>query len=166
MSTLIKIETSKGTMTAELYEDKAPVTVENFLKYVDGKHYDGTIFHRVIKNFMIQGGGFTPDMNQKSTLAPIRNEAKNGLRNDRGTLAMARTQVVDSATCQFFINHRDNDFLNYTSSTLQGYCYCVFGKVTDWLDVLDSIAEVRTGNVGYYGDVPIEPVVIISIKRV
>lgn len=153
-------------MTAELYEDKAPVTVENFLKYVDGKHYDGTIFHRVIKNFMIQGGGFTPDMNQKSTLAPIRNEAKNGLRNDRGTLAMARTQVVDSATCQFFINHRDNDFLNYTSSTVQGYGYCVFGKVTDGLDVLDAIAEVRTGNVGYYGDVPIEPVVIISIKRV
>lgn len=166
MSTLIKIETSKGAMTAELYEDKAPVTVENFLKYVDGKHYDGTIFHRVIKNFMIQGGGFTPDMNQKSTLAPIRNEAKNGLRNDRGTLAMARTQVVDSATCQFFINHRDNDFLNYTSSTVQGYGYCVFGKVTDGLDVLDAIAEVRTGNVGYYGDVPIEPVVIISIKRV
>lgn len=153
-------------MTAELYEDKAPITVENFLKYVDSKHYDGTIFHRVIKNFMIQGGGFTPDMNQKSTLAPIRNEAKNGLKNDRGTLAMARTQVVDSATCQFFINHRDNDFLNYTSSTIQGYGYCVFGKVTEGLDVLDAIAEVRTGNVGYYGDVPTEPVVIISITRV
>lgn len=165
MSTKIRIETSKGVMTAELYEGKAPETVKNFLAYVDDHHYDGTIFHRVIRGFMIQGGGFTVDMRQKDTRDPIRNEAKNGLANDRGTLAMARTQIVDSATCQFFINHADNDFLNYKSSTVQGYGYCVFGKLTDGFDVLDAIATVPTGRMGYFADVPTDPVLILSITR-
>lgn len=165
MSTKIRIETSKGVMTAELYEDKAPETVKNFLAYVDDHHYDGTIFHRVIRGFMIQGGGFAVDMRQKDTRDPIRNEAKNGLANDRGTLAMARTQIVDSATCQFFINHADNDFLNYKSSTVQGYGYCVFGKLTDGFDVLDAIATVPTGRMGYFADVPTDPVLILSITR-
>ena len=165
MSTKIRIETSKGVMTAELYEDKAPETVKNFLAYVDDHHYDGTIFHRVIRGFMIQGGGFTVDMRQKDTRDPIRNEAKNGLANDHGTLAMARTQIVDSATCQFFINHADNDFLNYKSSTVQGYGYCVFGKLTDGFDVLDAIATVPTGRMGYFADVPTDPVLILSITR-
>ena len=165
MSTKIRIETSKGVMTAELYEDKAPETVKNFLAYVDDHHYDGTIFHRVIRGFMIQGGGFTVDMRQKDTRDPIRNEAKNGLANDRGTLAMARTQIVDSATCQFFINHADNDFLNYKSSTVQGYGYCVFGKLTDGFDVLDAIATVPTGRMGYFADGPTDPVLILSITR-
>ncbi len=161
----VVIETSMGTMTAELYEDKAPETVKNFLAYVDESFYDGTIFHRVIKGFMIQGGGFTPDMKQKATKKPIKNEAANGLKNDRGTLAMARTQVIDSATSQFFINHKDNDFLNYRAPTMQGFGYCVFGKVTSGLEVLDAIADVKTGNRGFYGDVPVETVEIKSIKR-
>ena len=161
----VVIETSMGTMTAELYEDKAPETVKNFLSYVDESFYDGTIFHRVIKNFMIQGGGFTPDMKQKATKKPVKNEAANGLKNDRGTLAMARTQVIDSATSQFFINHKDNDFLNYRAPTLQGFGYCVFGKVTSGLEVLDAIAGVKTGNRGFHGDVPVETVEIKSIRR-
>ena len=163
--TEIIIDTSMGTMKAELYPDKAPETVKNFLAYVDDSFYDGTIFHRVIKNFMIQGGGFTPDMKQKATRAPVRNEAKNGLKNDRGTLAMARTQVIDSATSQFFINHKDNDFLNFRAPNVRDFGYCVFGKVTEGLEVLDAIAGVKTGQVGFYGDVPVETVKIVSIRR-
>ena len=163
--TSILIETSLGTMTASLDEEKAPVTVANFLAYVDKGFYNGTIFHRVISGFMIQGGGFEPDMRQKPTAAPIRNEAANGLRNERGTLAMARTSVVDSATSQFFINHRDNAFLDYRAPTPQGFGYAVFGKLTAGLDVLDKIAAVPTRNVGPYGDVPVDPVVILSVRR-
>ncbi len=163
--TNVILETSLGTMTAALDEEKAPLTVANFLSYVDKGFYNGTIFHRVISGFMVQGGGFEPDMKQKSTDAPIRNEAANGLRNDRGTLAMARTSVVDSATCQFFINHRDNAFLNYRAPTPQSFGYAVFGKLTAGLDVLDKIAAVPTHNVGPYGDVPVEPVLILSIRR-
>ena len=163
--TTVLIETSLGTMTAELNEEKAPLTVANFLAYVDKGFYNGTIFHRVIPGFMIQGGGFEPSMNQKPTAAPVKNEAANGLKNDRGTLAMARTMVVDSATSQFFINHKNNDFLNYRAPTMQGFGYAVFGKLTAGLDVLDKIAAVRTGSVGPYDDVPVDPVVILSITR-
>ena len=165
MSTLVTIETSLGTMKAELYEDKAPATVANFLAYVDEDFYDGTVFHRVIPGFMIQGGGFTPGMEQKPTKPPIKNEARNGLKNQRGTLAMARTGVVDSATSQFFVNHRDNGFLDFTAPTAQGWGYAVFGKLTEGLDVLDKIAAVPTGRVGWYDDVPKSPVVILSVKR-
>ena len=165
MSTLVTIETSLGTMKAELYEDKAPATVANFLAYVDEGFYDGTVFHRVIPGFMIQGGGFTPGMEQKPTKPPIKNEARNGLKNQRGTLAMARTSVVDSATSQFFVNHRDNGFLDFTAPTAQGWGYAVFGKLTEGLDVLDKIAAVPTGRVGWYDDVPKSPVVILSVKR-
>ena len=161
MTANVVITTSLGTIKAELYSDKAPTTVSNFLAYVDEGFYNGTIFHRVIPNFMVQGGGFTPGMSQKATKAQIKNEAANGLKNDRGTLAMARTQVVDSATCQFFINHKNNDFLNYQSATPQGFGYCVFGKVTEGLDVVDKIAAVQTG----MGDVPKTTVTIISITR-
>jgi cyclophilin family peptidyl-prolyl cis-trans isomerase len=162
---LITIETSEGTIKAELDEANAPVSVENFLAYVDDGHYDGTIFHRVIPKFMLQGGGFTADMNQKPCKAPIRNEAGNGLTNDRGTLAMARTGVVDSATSQFFINAADNAFLNHSGETPDAFGYAVFGKVVDGLDVLDSIEGVPTGRSGQYDDVPVKPVVIESIRR-
>jgi len=161
----VVIDTSMGTMRAELYADKAPITVANFLAYVDEGYFNGTIFHRVIPNFMIQGGGFTPDMRQKTTKAQIKNEATNGLKNDKGTLAMARTSVVDSATSQFFINHKNNDFLDYKAPTMQGFGYCVFGKLTEGLDVLDKIAAVRTATKAGHGDVPIETVTIISITR-
>lgn len=164
MTTVI-IETSLGSMTADLDEAKAPITVANFLAYVDKGFYNGTIFHRVIRDFMIQGGGFEPDMTQKRTAAAIQNEAANGLKNDRGTLAMARTMVVDSATCQFFINHKNNDFLNYRAPTMQGFGYAVFGKLTAGLDVLDKIAAVRTTQVGGFSDVPADPVLILSIRR-
>ena len=157
------IETSMGTITLELDEAKAPATVANFAQYAKDGFYDGTIFHRVIDGFMIQGGGFTKDMNQKETREAIRNEAMNGLRNDRGTIAMARTMVVDSATSQFFINLVDNDFLNFQSPTPQGFGYAVFGKVTDGMDVVDAIAKVRTGNVGYFQNVPAETVTIRKI---
>jgi cyclophilin family peptidyl-prolyl cis-trans isomerase len=161
----IVIETTHGTITAELYADKAPVTVSNFLAYVDSQFYDGTVFHRVIKDFMIQGGGFTTQMKQKATKDQIKNEADNGLKNDRGTLAMARTMIVDSATAQFFINHKNNDFLNHTAKTPQGYGYAVFGKVTAGMDVLDKIAAVPTGNIGSFQNVPATPVEIKSIRR-
>ena len=157
----VVIDTSLGVIKAELYTDKAPTTVSNFLAYVDEGFYNGTIFHRVIANFMIQGGGFTPDMRQKATKAQIKNEAANGLKNDRGTLAMARTAIVDSATCQFFINHKNNDFLNFKNATPQGFGYCVFGKVTEGLDVLDKIAAVQTAS----ADVPVQTVLIKSITR-
>jgi peptidyl-prolyl cis-trans isomerase B (cyclophilin B) len=159
------IETSEGVITAELDEAKAPVTVENFLKYADEKFYDGTIFHRVIKNFMVQGGGFTADMKQKETHEPIVNEAGNGLTNQHGALAMARTSVVNSATSQFFINTVDNTFLNHRDETPSGFGYAVFGHVVDGLDVLDRIRSVPTRTSGHFQDVPSKPVTIKSIRR-
>jgi len=162
----IVIETNLGAITAELYPDKAPATVSNMLAYIDAKFYNGTIFHRVIDGFMIQGGGFTRDMIQKKTNAPIKNEADNGLRNERGTLAMARTMIVDSATSQFFINLIDNSsLLNFKSKTDMGYGYCVFGKVIDGMDVVDKIAKAPTGFSGRHQNVPTDPVMIISIRR-
>ncbi|MCA9809081.1 MAG: peptidyl-prolyl cis-trans isomerase [Candidatus Dadabacteria bacterium] len=160
---MVIISTSKGDIKVELFKNEAPVTVENFLSYVNDGFYDGTIFHRVIPNFMVQGGGFTPDFAQKPTKAPIKNEANNGLKNDRGTLAMARTQVVDSATSQFFINVVNNDFLN---NGARDFGYAVFGKVIDGMDVVDAIAAVPTSNKGMHGDVPTEDVVIESVKVV
>ena len=157
------IETSMGSITVELDDAKAPVTVKNFLDYATSGHYDGTIFHRVIDGFMIQGGGFTKAMDQKPTKAPIKNEAANGLTNKRGTIAMARTMVVDSATSQFFINLVDNDFLNFRAPTPQYYGYAVFGKVTDGMDVVDKIAKVKTGFAGPHQNVPEEPVVIKKV---
>ncbi len=153
-----------GTITLELDEEKAPATVKNFADYAKSGHYNGTIFHRVIDGFMIQGGGFTRDMNQKPTRAPIRNEAMNGLKNTRGTIAMARTMVVDSATSQFFINLVDNDFLDFTSPTPQGFGYAVFGRVTDGMEVVDAIAKVKTGFTGPHQNVPEEPVVIRKVS--
>ena len=159
----VAMETSMGTITLELDDEKAPETVANFVKYAKDGHYDGTIFHRVIDGFMIQGGGFTKDMNQKETRQPIRNEAMNGLKNRRGTIAMARTMVVDSATSQFFINLVDNDFLDFKSPTPQGFGYAVFGKVTDGMTVVDAIAKVKTGFAGPHQNVPD---VAILIKKV
>lgn len=149
-----------GVITLELDAEKAPKTTENFLKYVKSGHFDGTIFHRVINNFMIQGGGFIPGMEQKATQNPIENEANNGLKNDNYTIAMARTGDPHSATAQFFINVKDNDFLNHTSPTPQGWGYAVFGKVVEGKDVVDSIRKVPTGRRGYHDDVPKEDVVI------
>lgn len=159
---MVKITTSKGDITVELFADASPITVANFLRYVEEGYYDGTIFHRVIPGFMIQGGGFTPDMRQKSTHDPIKNEADNRLPNERGTLAMARTQVVDSATSQFFINLVDNAFLNHTRPDPRGYGYCVFGRVTEGMDVVDAIAKVQTATSGMHENVPVEPVKIIE----
>lgn len=159
----VMMTTTVGPMTIELDADSAPKTVENFLSYVAGGFYDGTIFHRVIDNFMIQGGGFTADMEQKSTQAPIENEANNGLKNQRGTIAMARTQDPHSATAQFFINVQDNDFLNHTGENMQGWGYAVFGKVTDGDDVLDKIRAVQTGSQAGHQDVPVEPIIIESV---
>ena len=158
----VLLNTSLGEIEVELNADKAPVSVKNFLDYVDSGFYDGTIFHRVIPGFMVQGGGFTADMQQKNTRAPIVNEADNGLHNVRGTLAMARTQDKDSATSQFFINHRDNAFLDHGS---RDFGYAVFGKVVRGMDVVDQIAQVPTGNQGMFQNVPREPVKIISAKR-
>ena len=159
------MKTSKGDVTIELFQDKAPVTVANFLAYVDAHFYDGTIFHRVIKGFMIQGGGLTAEFKEKAAKSPLKNEATNGLKNQRGTLAMARTQIVDSATCQFFINHVDNSFLDHKDNTPEGFGYAVFGKVINGLDVVDSIASVPTGTIHTYRDAPRETVTIISIRR-
>jgi cyclophilin family peptidyl-prolyl cis-trans isomerase len=161
---VVVIDTSKGKMTVELYQDKAPISVKNFLAYVDEKHYDGTIFHRVIPDFMIQGGGFEPGLKEKPTRPPIKNEAGNGVSNERGTLAMARTGEPDSATSQFFINSKDNDFLDRAKSR-DKVGYAVFGKVVDGLPVLDAIRRVETGNRGGHGDVPLEDVIIRSIRR-
>jgi cyclophilin family peptidyl-prolyl cis-trans isomerase len=160
------IETSMGTITVELDDAKAPVTVTNFIEYVKSGHYDGTIFHRVIDGFMIQGGGFTKDMNQKETRAPIKNEAANGLKNARGTLAMARTMIVDSATSQFFINLVDNEFLDYRGPDPRMFGYAVFGKVTDGMEVVDRIAKVKTGFAGPHQNVPEEPVIIRKVHQV
>ena len=161
----VVLDTSKGEIVIELFADKAPETVQNFLEYVDAKFYDGTIFHRVIPNFMIQGGGFSAGMNQKSTNDPIENEADNGLKNLRGTIAMARTSDPHSATGQFFINNVDNDFLNFKSKTPQGWGYAVFGKVVEGIEVVDAISAVKTKTEGMYQDVPAEAVVINSAKR-
>ena len=163
---MVRIETSLGNIQVKLAAEKAPLTVANFLSYVDSGHYNGTIFHRVIDNFMIQGGGFDANMRQKSTQAPIKNEAANGLQNKRGTLAMARTMVVDSATSQFFINVKDNAFLDFRAPNPQGFGYCVFGEVVEGMDVVDQIKSVRTGNQAGMQDVPLETVEIISVKRV
>lgn len=152
-----------GTITVSLNAEKAPETVANFVQYAKDGHYDGTIFHRVIDGFMIQGGGFTRDMNQKPTRAPIRNEAMNGLKNLRGTIAMARTSVIDSATSQFFINLVDNDFLDFTKPTQQGFGYAVFGCVTDGLEVVNQIGKVKTGFAGPHQNVPEEAIVIKKI---
>ena len=165
MST-VKLATTKGDIVIELNEDKAPVTVANFLQYVRDGFYDGTIFHRVIPNFMIQGGGFNDQMVQKMGQDPIKNEADNGLANDRGTLAMARTPDPDSATSQFFINHKDNAFLNYTAPSPQGWGYCVFGEVTEGMDVVDEIAKVKTTNRAGHSDVPEDVIVITAATEV
>ena len=159
----ITIETTKGTFKVELDADKAPITVENFLSYVKDEFFDGTIFHRVIPNFMVQGGGFLPGMVQKQTKDQIKIEADNGLTNDRGTIAMARTNVPDSASSQFFINLKDNAFLNHSSPTDQGWGYCVFGKVTEGMDVIDEIAKVNTGNEAGHGDVPLEAITMTKV---
>jgi peptidyl-prolyl cis-trans isomerase A (cyclophilin A) len=158
----VVFSTNQGDITIELYADKAPITVKNFLAYVDEGFFNDTIFHRVIPNFMIQGGGFTEDMKQKQTKAPIKNEADNGLRNSRGTLAMARTSVVDSATAQFFINLVDNSFLD---NGVRDFGYAVFGKVISGLDVVDKIGAVRTSTTGGNQNVPVEPVIITGAKR-
>jgi peptidyl-prolyl cis-trans isomerase B (cyclophilin B) len=157
---MIKLTTSLGVITLELDAEKAPKSAANFLAYVESGHYDNTVFHRVIDGFMIQGGGFAPGMKQKETLAPIENEAANGLKNDRGTIAMARTSDPHSATAQFFINVADNDFLNHKAPSGQGWGYCVFGRVVDGMDVVDKIKNVKTGNKGFHQDVPVEDVVI------
>ncbi|WP_374481773.1 peptidylprolyl isomerase [Zoogloea sp.] len=156
----VKLSTNHGDIVLELDAEKAPETVKNFLAYVEAGHYDNTIFHRVINGFMIQGGGFEPGMKQKATQAPIKNEADNGLKNDIGTISMARTQDPHSATAQFFINVGNNDFLNYRSPDIQGWGYCVFGRVTEGLDVVEKIKGVKTGSAGFHQDVPKDDVVI------
>lgn len=156
----VKLHTNHGVITLELDAEKAPATVENFISYVKAGHYDNTVFHRVINNFMIQGGGFEPGMNQKPTGEPIQNEAENGLKNEMGTVAMARTQAPHSATAQFFINVADNAFLNFRSADMQGFGYCVFGRVSDGMDVVEKIRNVPTGSKGFHQDVPVEDVVI------
>lgn len=166
MNTVVLIETSEGTMKAELWSDKAPATVDNFLKYVDSGFYEGLVFHRVIRGFMIQGGGFNLAMQKKPNRDPVKNEARSDVSNERGTLAMARTMMVNSATSQFFINHADNPALDHRDKTDQGYGYCVFGKLIDGYDVLDSIASVSTGVIAGQRDVPVEPIVILRITRV
>lgn len=162
---VVILTTSKGTIEIELDTENAPISVENFLAYVDSGHFDGTIFHRVIPGFMVQGGGFTSDMKQKDTLPPIKNEATNGLKNKRGTLSMARTSVVDSATSQFFINVADNTSLDHTKPNPRGYGYAVFATVTSGMDVVDAIVGVPTHNKGGHGDVPKESITIESAKR-
>jgi len=159
---VVVMETSMGTIKIELFEDKAPITVKNFLSYVDDKHYDNTIFHRVISDFMIQGGGFEPGLKQKKTKDPIKNEAGNGVSNKKYTIAMARTNDPDSATAQFFINVKDNGFLDRNEDSAG---YAVFGKVIDGADVVDKIKEVKTGNKGGHQNVPVEDVIIKSVRR-
>ena len=160
---MVRFETSLGAFTIEFFDDDAPVTVENFLQYVDDGHFDGTVFHRVIPGFVIQGGGMTADLDQKSTRAPITNEAKNGRKNLRGTLSMARTNDINSATSQFFVNLVDNDFLDHRPGS---YGYAVFGQVVEGMDVVDRIAAVKTGRMRGHDDVPLEPVVVTRAQRV
>ena len=162
MPPVVELDTSMGAIVIELNEEKAPKTVENFLNYVKSGHYDGTIFHRIIDGFMIQGGGMDADMNEKATNKPVENEADNGLKNDAGTIAMARTQDPHSATSQFFVNVKDNDFLNHSGKNMQGWGYTVFGKVTSGKDVIEKMRGVPTGRFGMHADVPKEPVVINS----
>lgn len=161
---MVKLQTNMGDIVLELDAEKAPVTVANFLEYVNSGFYNGVIFHRVIDGFMIQGGGMEPGMNQKETNDPIQNEADNGLSNDAYTIAMARTPNPHSASSQFFINVNDNDFLNYSSPTPQGWGYCVFGKVVEGQDVVDKIKQVKTGNKAGHQDVPVEDVIIESAQ--
>lgn len=156
----VALDTNHGTIVVELFPDKAPATVSNFLSYLNKGFYDGTVFHRVIKRFMIQGGGFTPDMQSKPTQAPIENEADNGLKNKRGTIAMARTSQPDSATSQFFINTVNNHFLDYRDKTPSGWGYCVFGRVVDGMETVDAIEALPTGNKGMHRDVPTKPAII------
>jgi cyclophilin family peptidyl-prolyl cis-trans isomerase len=160
---MVRFETSHGAFTVELFPKEAPVTVENFLRYVDDQHFDGTIFHRIVPGFVIQGGGLTADFRNKETRDPIQNEAKNGLKNKRGTLSMARTSDINSATSQFFVNLADNDFLDHSA---RDYGYAVFGRVTEGMDVIDKIAKVGTGRRKGYQDAPLEDVVITSARRV
>lgn len=162
---VVVFETSMGSFEVELDEAKAPNTVKNFLSYVDSKFYDGTIFHRVIDNFMIQGGGFDAKMNEKKTNKSIQNEANNGLKNSIGTIAMARTQDPHSASAQFFINVADNDYLNFREATVNGYGYAVFGKVTFGMHVVNRIKTVKTGTIGFHSNVPMDAVVIKSVRR-
>ena len=162
----VKFTTSLGAFTLQLDAEKAPKTVENFLAYVAAGHYDNTIFHRVIKGFMIQGGGFEPGMKQKECRAPIDNEEANGLKNKRGTIAMARTGDPHSATAQFFINVVDNDFLDFKAPSGQGWGYCVFGEVTEGMETIDAIRAVRTGNKGFHQDVPVDDVIIEKAEAV
>jgi peptidyl-prolyl cis-trans isomerase B (cyclophilin B) len=162
----IEMDTTKGKIVLELYADKAPKTVENFLAYLDAGFYDGTIFHRVIPGFMIQGGGFTADMKKKDARPPIDNEADNGLRNERGTIAMARTSNPHSATAQFFINTVNNDFLNYRNKSSQGWGYAVFGRVAEGMAVVEAISGVKTGTRGPLRNVPTDPIVITRVRRV
>ena len=159
----ITLNTNHGAITISLNSEKAPETVANFISYAKDGFFEGTIFHRVIKGFMIQGGGFTADMDQKDTKAPIKNEANNGLVNKKGSIAMARTQDPHSATAQFFINAKDNDFLNHTSESVSGWGYCVFGEVTAGIEVVEAIEAVATGNSGFHADVPLETVMIESV---
>ena len=161
---VVELETSMGNITIELNEEKAPKTVENFLNYVKSGQYEGTIFHRIIDGFMIQGGGMDEQMNEKPTNKPVENEADNGLKNDKGTIAMARTQDPHSATSQFFINVKDNDFLNHTGKNAQGWGYTVFGKVTSGMDVIEKMRGVPTGRFGMHADVPKTPITINSAK--
>ena len=162
----VLLETSMGNITIELFKEKAPITVRNFLGYVKEGFYDGLIFHRVIKDFMVQGGGMSESLEQKKPKFAIKNEATNGLSNTRGTLAMARTSVVDSATSQFFINTVDNLFLNHKGKQPDSFGYCVFGQVLEGMDVVDKIREVKTGNKNGHSDVPVEPVFIVSAKLI
>ena len=166
MTKTVNLTTSAGVVRIELDDVRAPLSVENFLSYVRSGHYDGTVFHRVIKGFMIQGGGFAAGMKQKPTQGEIQNEANNGLKNDKYTLAMARTNAPHSATAQFFINATDNDFLNHRSESAQGWGYAVFGKVVDGIDVVDQIERVATGRKGGHDDVPVDDVLIISAVEV
>ena len=163
---MINLHTNHGTSSLELDAEKAPATVANFLEYVRAGHYDNTVFHRVIDGFMIQGGGFEPGMKQKPTRDPVKNEADNGLKNDTGTVAMARTQDPHSASAQFFINVANNDFLNFRAPTTQGWGYCVFGRVVAGQDVVDKIKGVKTGSKGFHQDVPLDDVVITRAEEV
>ena len=160
---MIRFQTTHGDFTVELFEKDAPVSVENFLRYVDDGHFDGTIFHRIVPGFVIQGGGLTADFSAKKTRAPITNEARNGLKNARGTLSMARTNDVNSATSQFFVNLADNAFLDHSK---QQYGYAVFGRVSAGMDVVDKIARVRTGTRKHYQDAPLEDTCIVAVRRV
>lgn len=161
---VVTMSTNMGNIRIELNADKAPITTKNFLAYVNDGHFDGLIFHRVIPGFMIQGGGFDSGMSQRTTKSPIKNEAHNGLKNVIGSIAMARTNVVDSATAQFFINVKDNDFLNHKNTSPDGYGYAVFGQVIEGMDIVHTIEKVKTGNRGMHQDVPVETVVINSVK--